>query len=146
MARTAVGDRYVLEEMLKSGNALGGEQSGHIIFLDDSPTGDGLLTAVKVASLVAMRGSLDKLVAGLKDYPQTIVNVKVKSKPPLENVPEVAKALREAESALGGNGRIVLRYSGTEPLARVMVEAEQAADVERFSESIASAIRSTIGI
>jgi len=133
MARTNVGDRYVLEEMLKSGNALGGEQSGHIIFLDDSPTGDGLLTAVKVASLVAMRGSLDTLVAGLQDYPQTIVNVKVKSKPPLENVPEVAKALREARSALGSTGRIVLRYSGTEPLARVMVEAEHAADVERFS-------------
>ena len=72
--------------------------------------------------------------------------MKVKSKPPLENVPEVAKALREAESALGSNGRIVLRYSGTEPLARVMVEAEHAADVERFSESIASAIRTTIGI
>jgi len=146
MARTNVGDRYVLEEMLRSGNALGGEQSGHIIFLDDSPTGDGLLTAVKVASLVAMRGSLDALLAGFQDYPQTIVNVKVKSKPPLENVPEVAKALREAESALGSNGRIVLRYSGTEPLARVMVEAEHAADVERFSESIASAIRATIGI
>jgi phosphoglucosamine mutase len=146
MARTNVGDRYVLEEMLKSGDALGGEQSGHIIFLDDSPTGDGLLTAVKVASLVAMRGSLDTLVAGLKDYPQTIVNVKVKSKPRLEDVPEVARALREAESALGSNGRIVLRYSGTEPLARVMVEAEHAADVARFSESIASAIRTTIGI
>jgi len=145
MARTNVGDRYVLEEMLKSGNALGGEQSGHIIFLDDSPAGDGLLTAVKVASLVAMRGSLDALVAGLKDYPQTIVNVKVRSKPPLENVPEIANALQDAEKTLGNNGRIVLRYSGTEPLARVMVEAEHAADVERFSEAIASAIRATIG-
>src|SRR5258708_10445522 len=120
LARTNVGDRYVLEEMLKSGNALGGEQSGHIIFLDDSPAGDGLLTAVQVPSLVDTRGSLDTLVAGRKDYPQTIVNVKVKSKPPLENVPEVAKALREAESDLGGNGRIVLGYPGTEPLARVI--------------------------
>jgi len=145
MARTDVGDRYVLEEMLKSGSTLGGEQSGHIIFLDDSPAGDGLLTAVKVASWVAMRGSLDALVSGLKDYPQTIVNVKVKSKPPLDRVPEVASALREAESALGDNGRIVLRYSGTEPLARVMVEAEHATDVERFSQAIASAIRRTIG-
>jgi phosphoglucosamine mutase len=124
---------------------LGGEQSGHVIFLDDSPAGDGLLTAVKVASLVALRGSLDALVSSLKDYPQTIVNVKVKSKPPLETVPEVANALRKAESALGDNGRIVLRYSGTEPLARVMVEAEFAADVQRFSEAIASAIRRTIG-
>jgi phosphoglucosamine mutase len=131
--------------MLRSGSALGGEQSGHVIFLDDSPAGDGLLTAVKVASLVALRGSLDALVSSLKDYPQTIVNVKVKSKPPLETVPEVANALRTAESALGDNGRIVLRYSGTEPLARVMVEAEYAADVKRFSEAIASAIRATIG-
>jgi phosphoglucosamine mutase len=145
LARTDVGDRYVLEEMLRSGSALGGEQSGHVIFLDDSPAGDGLLTAVKVASLVALRGSLDALVSSLKDYPQTIVNVKVKSKPPLETVPEVANALRTAESALGDNGRIVLRYSGTEPLARVMVEAEYAADVKRFSEAIASAIRATIG-
>src|SRR6266446_4166964 len=145
MARTNVGDRYVLEEMLKSGNTLGGEQSGHVIFLDDSPAGDGLLTAVKVASLVAIRGSLDALVDGLKDYPQTIVNVKVKSKPPLESIPEVAKALWEAESTLGNNGRIVLRYSGTESLARVMVEAEHESDVERFSEAIASAIRATIG-
>src|SRR5882724_389633 len=145
MARTNVGDRYVLEEMLESGSALGGEQSGHIIFLEDSPAGDGLLTAVKVASLVALRGSLDALLAGLKDYPQAIVNVKVKSKPPLEGLPEVEMALREAESTLGDNGRIVLRYSGTEPLARVMVEAEHASDVEKFSQSIASAIRTTIG-
>ena len=145
MARTNVGDRYVLEEMLKSGNALGGEQSGHVIFLEDSPAGDGLLTAVKVASLVALRGSLDSLVEGLKDYPQTIVNVKVKNKPELESIPEVANALREAQRTLGDNGRIVLRYSGTEPLARVMVEAEHATDVEQFSQSIASAIRATIG-
>jgi phosphoglucosamine mutase len=145
LARTNVGDRYVLEEMLKSGNVLGGEQSGHIIFLDDSPAGDGLLTAVKVASLVALHGSLEALVEGLKDYPQTIVNVKVKTKPALESVPEVARALREAETTLGENGRIVLRYSGTEPLARVMVEAEHAGDVERYSQSIATAIRSTIG-
>jgi phosphoglucosamine mutase len=145
MARTNVGDRYVLEEMLKSGNALGGEQSGHIIFLEDSPAGDGLLTAIKIASQVALRGSLDELVTGLKDYPQTIVNIKVKSKPPLESIPEVAKALHQAELALGENGRIVLRYSGTETLARVMVEAESAADVKSFSESIALAIRSSIG-
>jgi phosphoglucosamine mutase len=145
MARTNVGDRYVLEEMLKSGNALGGEQSGHIIFLEDSPAGDGLLTAVKVASLVALRGSLCELVAGLKEYPQTIVNVKVKTKPDLESIPEVAQALREAQNTLGDNGRIVLRYSGTEPLARVMVEAEHAAEVEHFSQSIASAIRAIIG-
>jgi phosphoglucosamine mutase len=145
LARTNVGDRYVLEEMLKSGNILGGEQSGHVIFLEDSPAGDGLLTAVKIASLVALKGSLDSLVAGLKDYPQTILNVKVTSKPPLDSLPQVARALAEANASLGENGRIVLRYSGTEQLARVMVEAEHDSDVQRFSQSIASAIRSSIG-
>lgn len=145
LARAAVGDRYVLEEMLKSGNNLGGEQSGHIIFLDDSPAGDGLLTAVKVASLVSSRGSLESLVEGLKDYPQVIVNVKVKSKPALETLPEVARALAEAEQTLGENGRVVLRYSGTEPLARVMVEAEHDEDVKRFSQSIATALQNAIG-
>jgi phosphoglucosamine mutase len=84
-------------------------------------------------------------MVGFKDYPQTIVNVKVKTKPPLETVPEVAQALKEAESALGDNGRIVLRYSGTEPLARIMLEAEHQSDVDRFSQSIAQALRNTIG-
>jgi phosphoglucosamine mutase len=145
LVRTAVGDRYVLEEMLRSGNVLGGEQSGHIIFLDDSPAGDGLLTAVKVASLVSMHGKIASLIEGLRDYPQQIVNVKVRSKPPLDTLPEVSRALAEAQSALGENGRIVLRYSGTEQLARVMVEAEHEADVQRFSQSLANALRSSIG-
>jgi phosphoglucosamine mutase len=145
LVRAAVGDRYVLEEMLKSGSNLGGEQSGHIIFLDDSPAGDGLLTAVKMASLVSTNGSLDTLISGLKDYPQVIVNVKVKSKPPLNSLPQVARALAEAESTLGDNGRVVLRYSGTEPLVRVMVEAEHQAEVDRFSTSIAEAVRGAIG-
>jgi phosphoglucosamine mutase len=131
--------------MLRSGANLGGEQSGHIIFLDDATTGDGLLTALKVACLVALRGPLDQLVAGLKVFPQTILNVKVRIKPPLESIPAVAQALGEAERALGQSGRIVLRYSGTEPLARVMVEAEHDADVARWSETIASAIRSSVG-
>jgi len=144
LTRAAVGDRYVLEEMLRSGNVLGGEQSGHIIFLEDSPAGDGLLTAVKIASLVSMHGKIESLVEGLKDYPQVIVNVKVRSKPPLETLPEVSRALAEAQTALGDNGRIVLRYSGTEQLARVMVEAEHEADVQRFSQSLANALRSTI--
>jgi phosphoglucosamine mutase len=146
LARAAVGDRYVLEEMLKTDNNLGGEQSGHIIFLDDSPAGDGLLTAVKMASLVAMKGSLETLVEGLKDYPQVILNVKVKRKPAMESLPEVAKALQVARAALGDNGRVVLRYSGTEPLARVMVEAEHQADVDRYSKSIAEALRQAIGV
>ena len=150
LARVPVGDRYVLEEMLRSRAVLGGEQSGHIIFLDDAPAGDGLLTAVKMASLVSMKspskaGSIEDLVAGLREYPQTIVNVKVRRKPPLETIPAITRALAEANSALGSNGRIVLRYSGTEPLARVMVEAEHASDVKKWSESIASAVRSALG-
>jgi len=145
LARAAVGDRYVLEEMLRSNNVLGGEQSGHVIFLDDSPAGDGLLTAVKIASLVSINGRLESLITGLKDYPQIIVNVKVKSKPPLESLPRVSRALAEAQSALGDNGRVVLRYSGTEPLARVMVEAEHDADVQRHSQALADALRESIG-
>src|SRR6266550_2359606 len=145
LARAAVGDRYVLEEMLRGGNVLGGEQSGHIIFLADSPAGDGLLTAAKIASLVSLHGKIESLVEGLKDYPQVIVNVKVRSKPPLETLPEVSRALAEAQSALGENGRVVLRYSGTEQLARVMVEAEHDSDVQRFSQSLANALRSSIG-
>lgn len=145
LVRVLVGDRYVLEEMLRSGAVLGGEQSGHIIFLDDAPAGDGLLTALKIASLVSLKGSLDDLVAGLKDFPQTIVNVKVRSKPPLESLPEVSRVLAQANATLGANGRIVLRYSGTEPLVRVMVEAEHASDVHQWSQSIAGAVRAAIG-
>ena len=145
LVRVPVGDRYVLEEMLRGCSNLGGEQSGHIIFLDDATTGDGLLTAVKIACLVALRGPLDTLVRDLKVYPQTIVNVKVKSKPALESLSEVSTILAEANHALGSSGRIVLRYSGTEPKARVMVEAERAEDVARWSQRLAAAVQSAIG-
>ncbi len=145
LTRTDVGDRYVLEEMQRSSANFGGEQSGHILFLDDATTGDGMLTAVKMASLVAVAGPLETLVADLKIFPQKIVNVKVRSKPALESLPEVSRALKDAESALGKSGRVVLRYSGTEPLARVMVEAEHEADVARWTETLAAALRSAIG-
>lgn len=145
LVRTDVGDRYVLQEMLRTGANLGGEQSGHILFLDDATTGDGMLTALKIASLVAIVGPLDTLVADLEIFPQKIVNVKVKSKPPLESLPEVARTLKRAEGALGKSGRVVLRYSGTEPLARVMVEAERPEDVERWTEALAAVLRSNIG-
>jgi phosphoglucosamine mutase len=145
LERVPVGDRYVLEEMLRSGSNLGGEQSGHIIFLDDATTGDGLLTALKIACLVALRGPLDELVRDLKVFPQTIINVNVRSKPPFDELAEVSRALQEANRALADSGRIVLRYSGTEPKARVMVEAERAEDVAQWSERIAAAVRSTIG-
>ena len=145
LVRTAVGDRYVLEEMLRIGANLGGEQSGHILFLDDATTGDGMLTAVKIASIVSLAGPLDSLVADLRIYPQKIVNVRVRAKPPLESLPEVSLTLGEAEKALGKSGRVILRYSGTEPLARVMVEAERDEDVRRWTDSLASAVRSAIG-
>jgi phosphoglucosamine mutase len=145
LVRTAVGDRYVLEEMRRIGANLGGEQSGHILFLDDATTGDGMLTAVKIASLISLAGPLDELVADLKIFPQKIVNVKVRSKPALDTLPEISTLLRQAERTLGNSGRVVLRYSGTEPLARVMVEAECEEDVSRWTESLASALRSTLG-
>ena len=145
LARTDVGDRYVLEEMLRIGANLGGEQSGHILFLDDATTGDGMLTAVKIASIVSICGPLDTLVSDLKIFPQKIVNVRVRSKPPLDSLPEVARALDESKKALGNLGRVVLRYSGTEPLARVMVEAEREEDVRRWTETLAAALKNSIG-
>ena len=143
--RTAVGDRYVLEEMQRIGANLGGEQSGHILLLDDATTGDGMLTAIKIASVVSISGPLDSLVADLKNFPQQIVNVKVKSKPPLDSLPEVWRRFTEAEKTLGKSGRVVLRYSGTEPLARVMVEAEHDSDVHHWTKTLADALRESIG-
>jgi len=145
LARTDVGDRYVLEEMQRIGANLGGEQSGHILFFDDATTGDGMLTAVKIASLVSIAGPLDALVADLKVFPQKIANVKVKSKPPISSLEDVTRVMSEAERSLGKSGRVVLRYSGTEPLARVMVEAEREEDVLRWTEALAAALRSCIG-
>ena len=145
LARAPVGDRYVFEEMQRLGANLGGEQSGHVIFLDDSITGDGLLTALIVASLVALQGPLDVLAADLKVYPQKIVNVRVRAKPPLESLPEVARTLAAANSTLDAAGRVVLRYSGTEQVARVMVEAERAEDVEHWTRALAAAVTSSIG-
>ena len=145
LARTSVGDRYVLEEMQRIGANFGGEQSGHILFLDDAPTGDGMLTALKIASLVSIAGTLDELLADLKVFPQRIVNVRVKSKPPLEMLSAVASTLGDAERSLGNAGRVVVRYSGTEPLARVMVEAESEKDVERWTRTLAEALHSAIG-
>ncbi len=144
--RAAVGDRYVLEEMLRRRANLGGEQSGHIIFLDDSPAGDGLLTALKVLAILREKGaSLDELVADLKVYPQTLKNIRVREKVPLEELPEVQKAIRGAEAALGERGRVVVRYSGTEKLLRVMVEAEREEEVAKWVERISTAVETELG-
>jgi phosphoglucosamine mutase len=146
LKRTAVGDKYVLEEMLRSGINLGGEPSGHIIFSDLSLAGGGILTLLQVLRLLAETGKpLSDLVRGLEQFPQKIRNVRVAEKLPLDSIPEVAHAIEEARHEFGGWGRVVVRYSGTESLARVMVETEDAEAVERHAARIAEAIQATIG-
>ena len=146
MLRAAVGDKYVLEQMIATGAALGGEQSGHIIFTGRSTTGDGLLTALLLLDIVHRSGmSLAELVADLRVFPQVIVNVKVREKRPLEGIPTVASAIRAAEAELADSGRVVIRYSGTEALARVMIEAESEPLMRHHADTIAAAIRTELG-
>jgi phosphoglucosamine mutase len=147
MLRAPVGDRYVLEQMLVHHAALGGEQSGHILLPHLATTGDGLLTALVVLDLIARTGkSVDELTADLKVFPQVIVNIKVREKKPLESIPAVAAAIRAAEAELKDSGRVLIRYSGTEPLARVMIEAESEEAMQRLADGIADAIRKELGI
>ncbi|MFP5277640.1 MAG: phosphoglucosamine mutase [Acidobacteriota bacterium] len=146
MLRAPVGDRYVLEEMQKNDAALGGEQSGHILFPHLATTGDGLLTALVILDLLARTGSsVEDLTQDLKVFPQVIVNVKVREKKPLEKIPSVAAAIRAAEEELKDSGRVVIRYSGTEALARVMIEAESEQAMRHHAEAIAAAIRAELG-
>jgi len=148
MLRANVGDKYVLEEMLKTGATLGGEQSGHIIFRDeDATTGDGLLTALRVMDvIVRSRKTLAELVSDLKVFPQKIQNVRVREKIPFAQVPEVQSAIAAAERELDGNGRVVVRYSGTEALARVMVEAESEERMRALAAGIAGEIQKALGV
>ena len=147
MLRAPVGDKYVLEEMQKTGAVLGGEQSGHIILSREATTGDGLLTAARVLAVVAASGrSLAELASGMKVFPQTIKNVRVKEKRPLNQLPEVMAVIQHAEQQLNGNGRVNVRYSGTESLARVMVEAETEETVHRLAGQIAAALEVAIGL
>ena len=146
LARTPVGDKYVLEEMVRRDALLGGEQSGHIIFRRHATTGDGLLTALQVLEILGAAGrTLDELVAGLPAYPQTIRNVPVRSRPPLEGIPALDEALRSSRQALAGRGRIIVRYSGTEPLARVMVEAQTQEEVNLHSARLAQVLAEQLG-
>ncbi len=148
MLRANVGDKYVLEEMLKTSATLGGEQSGHVIFRDcDATTGDGLLTALRVMDvIVRSRKSLAELVSDLKVFPQKIQNVRVREKIPFAEVPTVQRAIAAAESELNGNGRVVVRYSGTEALARVMVEAESEERMLALTADIAGEIEKALGV
>jgi phosphoglucosamine mutase len=146
MLRAPVGDRYVLEQMQAHHAALGGEQSGHILLPHLATTGDGLLTALVVLDLIARSGkSIDELTTDLKVFPQVIVNIKVRERKPLESIPTVAAAISAAEEALKETGRVVIRYSGTEPLARVMIEAESEATMRQHADEIAHAIRAALG-
>ena len=146
MVRTPVGDKYVLEEMVRLGAVLGGEQSGHVIFRDYATTGDGLLTALRMLEVARRSGvGFDELVEGLEVYPQRLVNVRVREKKELTGLPSVAEEIRRVEEAFGGAGRVLVRFSGTEPLARVMVEGPDLERVEGFSRSIAEAIRKEMG-
>ena len=146
LKRTPVGDKYVLEEMLRSGISLGGEASGHIIFADLSLAGDGMITLLQVLCLLAeTRQPLTELLRDYQPFPQLIRNVRVREKSPLESIPSVAKAITECCLKLGESGRVVVRYSGTEPLARVMVEGPDAQVVEDHASRIATAIETALG-
>ncbi|MGZ5423704.1 MAG: phosphoglucosamine mutase [Candidatus Aminicenantales bacterium] len=146
LVRAKVGDKYVHEEMVARGANLGGEQSGHTIFLDDLPTGDGLLTSLRMLEVMVERGAtLASLVQGMTEFPQTLVNVRVRRKPDFSELPEVMAAVDVVRSHVGRDGRIDLRYSGTEPLARIMVEARDRATVESCATLVAEAVRRRIG-
>ena len=133
--RTNVGDKYVLEELLKTGAAIGGEQSGHIIFPHESLVGDGMLTTLSVLdALIAKDRTLSEAVEGFVRYPQVLVNVRVKEKVPFESVPKIAEAAAGVEQELGSSGRLLLRYSGTENLARVMIEGTDQTEIERLGQ------------
>jgi phosphoglucosamine mutase len=146
VVRCGVGDRLVVETMRREGILLGGEQSGHIVRLDLAATGDGLLTAVQMAALVHRAGRpLSELLAAFRRYPQTLVNVRVASKPDLATLPRVTAAARAVEDELGADGRLVLRYSGTEPLARVMIEGPDQQTIETLAGHLAAVLADELG-
>ena len=142
LLRTPVGDRYLLERMLAEGYNFGGEQSGHFIFLDHNTTGDGLISALQMISLMKRTGKpLSELAQAMSAVPQILLNIKVKQKPKLESVPEIDRAIRESERRLNGSGRVLVRYSGTEPLLRIMVEGERDSLIKEVAEDLARLVR-----
>jgi phosphoglucosamine mutase len=146
MVRTPVGDKYVLEEMLKRKAALGGEQSGHVIFSEYATTGDGLLTALHLLEIIRdSHESLDELISEITTFPQKLVNVRVKHKRPLAELPTVQAEIAAAQAEFASSGRVVVRFSGTEALARVMIEAETEEAVNRWTTRIADAIQAELG-
>jgi phosphoglucosamine mutase len=145
LIRTPVGDKHVMEEMLRGGYVLGGEQSGHVIQTEHLATGDGLATALGLLRVMDATGqSLAELASALVTYPQTLVNVRVREKVPVESVPAVAAAVGRVEHAIAGRGRLLVRYSGTEPLLRIMIEGEDQASIQMWAEEIAEAVRGNL--
>jgi phosphoglucosamine mutase len=146
LERVRVGDRYVLERMLETGIALGGEQSGHIIFLDHATTGDGIVTAVQIANVILETGQgLDELAARFHRYPQVLLNVRVQAPDRWVDDPEILGAVARAERHLGERGRVLVRASGTEPLVRVMTECEDAAQAETLARELADLVAGRLG-
>jgi len=144
--RTQVGDKYVLEQMMKSNANLGGEQSGHTIFLDECSTGDGMLTSLKMLEVMAAQDlPLSKLVENFKEFPQLLVNVRVLRKVEFSRFPEIMNTMKEIESSLGESGRINIRYSGTEPVVRIMIEGPDKAEIESCARQMADAIHKYLG-
>jgi len=145
--RTPVGDRYVLEEMVRSHCNLGGEQSGHVLFLDYNTTGDGLITVLQVLTLMKKTGMpLSQLASCMKTFPQRLVNIKVRERKPLDSIPRITQVIQEAEKSLDGKGRIVIRYSGTEPLLRIMVEGDQEEKINSIVDNISDAVHKSFGV
>jgi phosphoglucosamine mutase len=146
MLRTPVGDKYVLEEMVRRGAVLGGEQSGHVIFSEYATTGDGILTALRVLEIIRDSGkSLDDLADEVRTFPQKLVNIRVRHKRPLAELETVQAEIQAAEQEFGDSGRVLVRFSGTEPLARVMIEAASSEQVDKWTSRIADAIRAELG-
>jgi phosphoglucosamine mutase len=146
MVRCPVGDKYVMEEMIKRDISLGGEQSGHVIFSEYLFTGDGLATSLHVLRTMAVTGrTLADLASELTTYPQVLMNVRVERKVDLKTIPEIAKVIASVESRLAGNGRLLVRYSGTEPLLRVMLEGKDQAEIRRWGQEIIDAVREHVG-
>ena len=146
LRRTKVGDRYVVEEMKAGGYSLGGEQSGHIVFLDHNTTGDGIISALQLLAIVQRSGKpLSELATIMERVPQVLINVRVKEKTPFEEVPEITEEVRAVESALGDEGRVVLRYSGTEPVARVMIEGTDEGLIRTHANTLVDRVRSILG-
>ena len=146
LLRAAVGDRYVMEMMLEGGYNLGGEQSGHIIFLDHNTTGDGLITALQVLSIMKQDGRpLSELASCMRTYPQVLINVKVREKRDIAGVPAIARRVAEIEKALEGSGRLLVRYSGTEPKLRIMLEGDDETVIRRFADDLADLVRQSLG-